>query len=68
MSTRTTALHVPELVEHAAHDVAHVAAAVGHAVVEVARHEADVVVDAVLSPLTPSIEDLDLELTEDDVL
>jgi hypothetical protein len=55
MSTRTTALHVPELVEHAAHDVAHAAAAVG-------------LVDAVLSPLTPSIADLDLELTEDDVL
>jgi hypothetical protein len=64
MSTRTTTLHVPELVEQAAH----AAAAVGHAVAEVARHEADVVVDAVLSPLTIGFEGLDVELTEDEVL
>jgi hypothetical protein len=64
MSTRTTTLHVPELVEHALH----AAASVGHTVADVARHEADVVVDAVLSPLTVDLEDLDVELTQDDVL
>ena len=68
MSTRTTALHVPEPVEHAVHDVAHAAVTVGHAVVEAARHETDVVIDAVLSPLTVPLEDLEVELTEDDVL
>jgi hypothetical protein len=37
-------------------------------VVETARHEADAVVDAVLSPLAVPLEDLEVEITEDDVL
>jgi hypothetical protein len=68
MSTRMSALHVPDVVEHTFHEATHAAAAVGHAVVETARHEADVVVDAVLSPLTVPLEDLEVEITEDDVL
>lgn len=68
MSTRTSALHVPEAVEHVAHEAVHAASVVGHKVVEVAAHEAEVVVDVLLSPLTVSLADMHVELTEDDVL
>lgn len=68
MSTTTRTLHVPEAVEHAAHEAVHAASVVGHAVVDVAKHEAEVVVDAVLSPLTVSLVDMHVEITEDDIL
>jgi len=67
MKTRST-LHVPEAVEHAAHETVRTAAAVGHTVVDAVRHEADVLVDVVLSPLAVDLDGFDVEITEEDVV
>jgi hypothetical protein len=71
----TNALHLPPVVEHAAHEVVHQAGAVTHQVgvaahhlSATARHEADVVVDVLLSPLSPALADFHVEITEDDIL
>lgn len=71
----TNALHLPPVVEHAAHDMAHQAGAVTHQVAvaaqhvgAVALHEADAVVDVLLSPLAPALADFHVEITEDDIL
>lgn len=71
----TSPLHLPHVVERAAHDVAHQAGAVTHQVAvaahhvsAAARHEADAVVDVLLAPLTPELADLHVEITEDDIL
>lgn len=67
MKTRSP-LRVPESVEHAAHETIHTAAVVGHTVVDAVRHEADVLADVVLSPLAVSLEGLEIDFTEDDVV
>lgn len=59
-----TALHA---VQHAAAEVAHAAGVVTHRVAEVARHDVDAVIDTVLSPLSPELDDLVIDVTEDDV-
>lgn len=64
----TNTLHLPPAVEHAAHEVAHRAEAVTHQVADTAHHLGDAVVDVLLSPLTPELADLHIEVTEDDIL
>lgn len=66
MSTTPTETAL-DAVQHAAHEVAHAAAVVTHRVADVARHEMDVVVDAVLSPLAPELADLRIDVTDEDL-
>jgi hypothetical protein len=71
MSTTQTALHAVVAAEkslaHAAHEVADRAGHLGHAAIETVRHEADLVVDAVLAPLAVDIGDLDLGDLDDEI-
>ncbi len=71
----TNTLHLPPVVDHAAHEVAHRAEAVTHQVAvtahqmtDAAHHLGDTVVDVLLSPLTPELADFHVEITEDDIL
>lgn len=75
----TSPLHVPEVLDRTAHEVAHEVASVTHQVAGAAHHVgaaalhevdalADVVVDVLLAPLAPELADLHIEVTEDDVL
>jgi hypothetical protein len=53
---------------HQAGAVTHQVAVAAQHVGAVARHEADVVVDVLLSPLSPELAGFHVEITEDDIL